>query len=104
MKKNYDLSFSGCLSLAREYPTLSKFSSLALPLGKNFISSLLKLSNFNKNTLDITLSTKSKYRQKDAPRDYTQGFQTPGSRSMEGIVDLHNDIMFYLILIFIFIF
>lgn len=34
----------------------------------------------------------------DAPLPYQMGFQDPASSSMEGIIDLHHEILFYLII------
>jgi heme/copper-type cytochrome/quinol oxidase subunit 2 len=39
----------------------------------------------------------------DAPLNYQLGFQDPATPSMEGIIDLHHEIMFYLIIIVLFI-
>jgi len=33
----------------------------------------------------------------DAPKAYQFGFQEPASNVMEGIIDLHHDIMFFII-------
>jgi len=39
----------------------------------------------------------------DAPTAYQFGFQTPATEIMEKIVDLHNDIVFFLVAIVIFV-
>ena len=40
---------------------------------------------------------------KDAPHPYQITFQDPATPSMEGIVDLHHEIMFYVIVIIAFV-
>lgn len=39
----------------------------------------------------------------DAPEPWQLTFQDPASPSMEGIIDLHHEIMFYLVLIITFV-
>jgi len=39
----------------------------------------------------------------DAPEPWQYGFQDPATPVMEGIVDLHHDICFFLILIIVFV-
>ena len=41
---------------------------------------------------------------KDAPEGWQMGFQDPATPIMEGIIDLHHDICFFMILILIFVF
>ena len=40
----------------------------------------------------------------DAPLPYQLTFQDPATAGMEGIIDLHHEIMFYIILIVTFVF
>lgn len=40
---------------------------------------------------------------RDAPVPYQITFQDPATPSMEGIVDLHHEIMFYIIVIIVFV-
>jgi len=39
----------------------------------------------------------------DSPRSWQVNFQDPATKIMEDIIDLHHDIMFYLILICVFV-
>jgi hypothetical protein len=41
---------------------------------------------------------------KDAPLPYQLTFQDPATATMEGIIDLHHEILFYIIIIITFIF
>ena len=41
---------------------------------------------------------------KDAPVSRQLGFQDPASPAMEGIIDLHHEIMFFIVLIIVFVF
>lgn len=40
----------------------------------------------------------------DAPFDWQMGFQDPATPIMEGIIDLHHDIFFFLVMVLIFVF
>ena len=44
-----------------------------------------------------------KLSKKDAPEHYQLTFQDPATPIMSGIIDLHNDIMFYLIIVVTFV-
>jgi len=39
----------------------------------------------------------------DSPESWQFGFQDPASPIVEGIIDLHHDIFFYLVLIMLFV-
>jgi cytochrome c oxidase subunit 2 len=40
---------------------------------------------------------------KDAPLPWQLSFQDPATPSMEGVIDLHHEIMFYIVVIIIFV-
>lgn len=41
---------------------------------------------------------------KDAPQPFQTDFQDPATPCMEGVIDLHHEIMFYLIIVVVFVF
>jgi len=58
---------------------------------------LLTSKNIIKNNNSIVIKGLFIMLFADAPTSYQFGFQDPASNIMEGIIDLHHDIMFFLI-------
>jgi len=47
--------------------------------------------------------TKNSFTWYDAPANYDIHFQEPASPIVEGIIDLHHDVFFYLLIILVFV-
>jgi cytochrome c oxidase subunit 1 len=60
-------------------------------------------NTYHKNKNSTMLTTLSNWEYKDAPKAWQMGFQDPASPVMEGIIDLHHDIMFFLIITLTFV-
>jgi len=60
-------------------------------------SILLNSKNIVKNNGSIVIKGLVISLFADAPKPYQFGFQEPASNVMEGIIDLHHDIMFFII-------
>jgi len=65
----------------------------------------LMLSKFKSKRFKLLslILNSNKLLKKDAPRPWQCGFQDSGSIGMDGIIDLHHEIMFYVIMISIFV-
>jgi hypothetical protein len=71
----------------------------------NLFTVLMFLSAFNAHKDLILVSFKSNFLLLlDAPRAWQVSFQDPATQVMEDIIDLHHDVMFYLIGIVVFLF
>jgi len=68
------------------------------------MSSLNSVFNFFENSLSyFSLAANTQVAQADAAKPWQLGFQDPATPTMEGIINFHNDLMFFIVAISVFV-
>jgi len=63
-----------------------------------------KFSNLLENiTVHFQLAGNTQMTHTDAPTAWQVGFQDPASPTMEGIINFHHDLMFFIVAIMVFV-
>ena len=87
-----------CRILKRlEFTLIQGYFDLRLP-GAIFFELFSKIYKLNVKGQSLGLKKKN-----DAPLPYQLTFQDPATSGMEGIIDLHHEIMFYVVIIITFV-